>query len=315
MRWLVTGGGGQLGRCLASRIESEPAEELAGALTHRELDVSDERQVQGLFEAVSGEVDIVVNAAALTAVDRCETESAQAFAVNAMAPAFLGRVCREAGVALIHVSTDYVFDGAASRPYSEDHPRNPQSVYGQSKAEGEIRLLELMPEALVVRTSWLFGPGRNFVVAIRQQAEKRRSGEVSGPLRVVADQCGSPTYAGDLAEGVWQLGRKLKRDGTVERSLAAGGAHVPHGPIHLANSGQTSWFLFAREILDQSGFPDVGIEPSKTAELNLPAPRPAYSVLDCGRAGSLGIRLRSWQEGLAAYLQAEWGGAVLGEGT
>ncbi|MCH2186751.1 dTDP-4-dehydrorhamnose reductase [Myxococcota bacterium] len=309
VRWLVTGAEGQLGRCLVARIQGNSGERLAGAFTRADLDLSDKEKVHRLRETVLDQVDVVVNAAALTAVDRCESESTQAFAVNAEGPAFLGEACRDSGTALIHISTDYVFDGKASRPYSEADSRNPRSVYGRSKAEGEIRLLELMPEALVVRTSWLFGPGRNFVVAIREQAEKRRRGEATGPLRVVDDQQGTPTYAADLAEGLCQLGRHLAGD---EKSIAVVEGSAPRGLMHLANSGQTSWFSFAREILDRSGFSEVQIEPSKTAELNLPAPRPAYSVLDCSRAKSFGIRLRSWQEALAAYLDSEWGETALG---
>lgn len=312
MRWLVTGAEGQLGRCLVSQIEAGSEDVVVGALSRAKLDVSDKGQVQHLQETVLGEVDVVVNAAALTAVDLCETQSAQAFAVNAEGPAFLGQACREAGASMIHVSTDYVFDGNALTPYSEEHPRNPQSVYGQSKAEGEVRLLELMPEALVVRTSWLFGPGRNFVVAIRDQAEKRRRGEVSGPLRVVDDQQGTPTYAGDLAEGLRRLGRLLREAEKTDEGGVARGAGALSGVMHLSNSGQTSWFSFAREILDRSGFSEVAIEPSETADLNLPAPRPSYSVLDCRRAQRLGIQLRSWQAALAAYLETEWGEAALG---
>ena len=312
MRWLVTGAEGQLGRCLVSQLQAGSEDVLAGAFSRGSLDVSDKGQVQHLRETVLGEVDIVVNAAAVTAVDRCETESAQAFAVNAEGPAFLGEACRDTGTRMIHVSTDYVFDGNASRPYSEEHPRSPRSVYGRSKAEGEVRLLELMPEALVVRTSWLFGPGRNFVVSIRVQAEKRQRGEVSGPLRVVDDQHGTPTYAGDLADGLRQLGRQLGGGEKLKGDRVVSENRPPAGLMHLCNSGQASWFSFAREILDQSGFSQVGIEPSETADLNLPAPRPSYSVLDCARAESLGIRLRSWQAALAAYLGTEWGEAPLG---
>jgi len=297
---------------LVSQIESGSDDVLAGAFSRAKLDVSDKGQVQHLKEAVLSEVDVVVNAAALTAVDLCETQSAQAFAVNAEGPALLGQACRETGTSIIHVSTDYVFDGNASEPYSEDHPRNPQSVYGQSKAEGEVRLLESMPEALVVRTSWLFGPGRNFVVAIREQAEKRRRGEAVGPLRVVADQRGTPTYAGDLADGLRRLGRQLRGAENSQEEAAAEGGHTLSGLMHLSNVGQTSWFSFAREILDQSGFAEVEIEPCETGELNLPAPRPSYSVLDCARAQRLGIRLRTWQAALAAYLETEWGVASLG---
>ena len=305
MRWAITGRDGQLGRCLVSLIEADASEQLVAAFGHAELDVADERQVSSAFGRLSDGVDVVVNAAALTAVDGCETEVARAFSVNAEAPALLGRACQELGASLLHVSTDYVFDGAGRVPYPEDHPKSPQCVYGQSKAEGESRLLDLMPEALVVRTSWLFGPGRNFVVAIMDQAAMRREGRATGPLRVVSDQRGTPTYAGDLAEALVVLGRMMA---DADRSTSERVA--PRGLLHLTNGGETTWFSFARAILDLSGYTEIAIEPTSTDSLDLPAARPAYSVLDCSRAGALGIQLRDWRSALADHLEGEWGRAI-----
>jgi dTDP-4-dehydrorhamnose reductase len=146
-------------------------------------------------------------------------------------------------------------------------------------------VLESSPQHLVVRSSWIFGPGRNFVRAVLAQAEKRRSGEQGGPLRVVDDQRGSPTSAQDLAEGICAL---------VERGA--------RGLLHLANAGEASWWDLARTALDGAGYADLGIERIATAELGLPAERPRYSVLDVSRAARLGVALRPWREALAAYL-------------
>jgi len=301
VRWVVTGSGGQLGQCLVEAIRRRAGEELVAALSHADLDVADAPQVERLFERVAEDVDVVVNAAAFTAVDRCETEPERAFAVNAEAPERLARACRAAGVRLVHVSTDYVFDGRATAPYAEDAPIAPATEYGRGKAEGERRVLAALPEALIVRTSWVFGPGRNFVVAILEQAARRRRGEASGPLRVVDDQRGSPTYAADLAQGVVSLAAAVGKEGAP-------------GLFHLTNAGETTWFAFAREILSRTGHGDVGVEPIATAALELPAPRPAYSVLDCGRAAALGVRLRRWPEALADYLatppMASWVGGT-----
>lgn len=302
MRWVVTGSRGQLGQCLVGAIRSDGREELAAAFSREELDVSDADAVERLFDRVPGGADVLVNAAAFTAVDRCETETELAFAVNGMGPGLLADACRDAGAALVHVSTDYVFDGNASSPCDEATPVAPQGVYGRSKAEGEHRVLTRLPDALVVRTSWVFGPGRNFVVAILDQAMRRRRGEVAGPLRVVDDQRGSPTYAADLARGLIELARSSFA-GTGGTGHEAGAARQPlRGLVHLANAGDTTWCEFARAILRESGHGDLKVDPITTSELGLPAPRPAYSVLDCGLAAAAGVSLRSWREALVAYL-------------
>ena len=296
MRWQVTGSDGQLGRCLVDGLRADAGEDLVWAGDQADLDVADSAAVAGIFDVLDGgPPDVLVNAAAFTAVDRCETEAELAFDANALAPGLLAQRCREAGVLLVHVSTDYVFDGRASEPYGEGSPIRPRTAYGRSKAEGERRVLEVQPEALVVRTSWLFGPGRNFVEAILRQARLRCSGEVAGPLSVVDDQRGCPTYAGDLARGIRQL------VALASRRDPADGREV-RGVFHLCNRGAVSWWQFARAILDHAGHADLDIERLRTQDLELPAERPRYSVLDCSRAASLGVRLRPWEEALAAYL-------------
>ena len=219
-----------------------------------------------------------MNCAALTKVDLCESEPAHAARANAEAPAQLARLCAERGAKFVQLSTDYVFAGDAERPYTEADAPAPRSVYGRSKLAGERAALTA-PGALVVRTSWLYGCGRNFPAAILAQA---RAGK---PLRVVADQRGRPTYAADLAEAIVCLV-------AVEAS----------GIVNFANDGEATWLEFARAVLDSSGFADQPIEPLTTEALGLPAPRPRYSVLDLSKARALGIALRPWREALAAYL-------------
>lgn len=290
MRWVVTGRDGQLGRCLVRQLEATVGHEGGAssvvACARAEADLGDPASLERAVASwglASG--DVVANAAAYTAVDACEGDLETAMRVNAEGPERLARAAAEAGARLVHVSTDYVFAGDASSPYVEDHPVAPRTAYGRTKLEGEQRVRAASPDALVVRTSWVFGPGKNFVGAILRQAALRRSGEVEGPLRVVDDQRGCPTYAEDLAEGL--------------RALVAAGAS---GLVHLSNAGPISWWDFARAILDETGHADLEIERGRTADLDLPAPRPAYSVLDCSRAADFGVRLRPWREALVDYL-------------
>jgi dTDP-4-dehydrorhamnose reductase len=285
---VVTGCRGQLGRALVQQLQAAPGEELISASDLPELDVSRPEDVTRLFEGLPARPDVLVNAAAFTAVDRCERETGTAQAANAEAPGLLARACREAGCRLAHVSTDYVFAGDASRPYREDDPPAPRSAYGRTKLDGERRVLEASPSFLVVRTSWVFGEGRNFIAAVLAQARARRTGEAEGPLRVVDDQHGRPTYAVDLAEGLRAL---------VE--------HDARGLYHLANGGVATWWNLARAALDEAGYSDLAIERISTADLDLAAPRPAWSVLDCSKAESIGVKLRSWQEAVSAYLQSD----------
>jgi dTDP-4-dehydrorhamnose reductase len=288
----VLGASGQLGRCLVRKIEAARDLELAFAVTRGEIDVTDHDKIGPWLDSLGSRLpDIVVNAAAYTKVDSCESEAELAHRTNALAPAEWARQLSLRGVRFVHLSTDYVFPGDGDRPYREEDATDPKTVYGSSKRAGEIAVLKADPTALVVRTSWVFGPGRNFVVAILDQAARRRSGELEGPLKVVDDQHGAPTSADDLAEALLELCRRGAR-----------GADDVGGLLHLRNSGETTWYGFARAILDQAGYADLEIDPVPTSAFETAAPRPAYSVLSCDRAAGLGIVLRPWAEALAGYL-------------
>jgi len=272
--WLVTGGAGQLGSALQSALAARGAKFSAPA--HAELDICDAGQVARAFAQLAPRV--VVNCAALTKVDTCEREPVLAARANAEAVAVLARACASAGARLVQPSTDYVFAGDAQRPMREDDAPAPRSVYGRTKLAGEQAALTA-PGALIVRTSWVYGRGRNFPAAILAQAREGR------PLRVVADQRGRPTYAADLADAILRL---------VAADVA--------GIVNFANDGEASWLELARAVLDSCGFADRPIQPLTTEELGLPAPRPRYSVLDLGKARALGVVPRDWRVALAAYL-------------
>lgn len=276
MRLLVLGGTGMLGRALVREARARGFAALGPS--HGSLDIRDGAAVA---RAIAGfAADVVVNAAAFTAVDRCESERETADAVNGHAVAGVAAACAAHGARLVHVSTDYVFDGRGSEPYREDHPIAPLSAYGASKAIGERHALAA-PDALVVRTSWVFGEGGpNFVQTMRSLVAQGRV-----PLRVVADQVGCPTYTGFLAGGILDL---------VARRAT--------GVLHYANRPAVSWHGFASAIVDLET-PAVEVVPVTTAEFPRPAPRPAYSVLDVTRSeGLLGRRVEPWLLGLAEYL-------------
>lgn len=266
-RILITGAAGMLGSELARRLPDAVATDVA------ELDITGEIDLPA--------IDWIVNCAAYTAVDRAETDAVRAFAINATGPTNLARAARRRGARLLHLSSDYVFSGG-STPYREDHPPAPVGVYGRSKHEGDVAVMRELPDAhLIVRTSWLHGVGGpNFVDAILRQAD------AGGPLRVVADQIGSPTWARWLA-GV--LVRLIDLDA--------------RGVYHASSRGNISWFEFAREIVRLAGL-DVEVHPQTTAELGRPAPRPAYSTLDVSKLEAiLGEPCPSWQDGLREHLQ------------
>jgi dTDP-4-dehydrorhamnose reductase len=247
-------------------------------LSRRQGDLTDRDGLRGWAERFRP--DVVVNCAAYTKVDAAETERELAFAVNGEGAAAAAALASQAGVRLVHVSTDYVFDGKAEQPYREDAPTAPLSVYGQSKLEGERRALAY-DRAAVVRTSWLFGPGGpNFVAAMVGLIEAGRL-----PLRVVADQQGCPTSTASLARALLDLAR-----------------WETTGIVHFQNREPVSWYAFAVEIARLwSGA--VEVVPVTTAEFPRPAPRPAYSVLDVGRFEHLaGRRVEPWEEGLVETL-------------
>jgi dTDP-4-dehydrorhamnose reductase len=276
---------GQLGRASLALLEARSVP--AAGVDLPELDIADAGAVKEYLTAFSPAPEVLLNAAAFTHVDRCEREPAEAERGNAVGPGVLAEACRALGAKLIHVSTDYVFGGDVRVPYREEDPTDPHCVYGRTKLEGEQRVLAASADFAVLRTSWLFGSGRNFIAGVLDQAARRRSGEARGPLRVVDDQVGRPTYAVDLA-------------GAVVRLVEAGA----RGLYHVANDGIATWWDLARFCLDEAGYGDLAIDRMRTDQLGLPARRPSWSVLDCSRAGALGVRMRPWQDAVRAYLSS-----------
>src|ERR1700737_2673790 len=273
MRVLITGAGGQLGHDLQVVLRDEEVD----ARDHRALDISDEAAVLGVVREIRPQW--VINAAAFNDVDRAEIAEAEAFAINARGPANLAGVAAAVNAGLVHISTDYVFDGTKGRAYTEDDRPNPLSVYGRSKYQGEQSVLESTASVCVLRTAWLYGVhGKNFVKAILERAKEGR------PLEVVADQVGSPTSTHDLAEAINGLIRTPAR-----------------GLFHLANAGACSRFEFAKAIVRGA----VEVRPITSAQAARRAPRPANSSLTSVRWPSLGLpALRPWQVAVDHFLDA-----------
>jgi dTDP-4-dehydrorhamnose reductase len=304
LRYVVTGSRGQLGRSFVRGLTEDGDDSLVAAFSHEELDISDRDAVAsalgGLGSGKGDPPDVLVNAAAYNLVDLCESDGlADAERVNGEAPGILAEACERLGTRFVHVSTDYVLAGDATTPVPEDATPSPRSAYGRSKLLGEQNVQSASAQAMIVRTSWVFGPGKNFVGAILRQGRLRREGELEGPLRVVDDQRGCPTYSADLADG-------------IRRLVAATSRGQGHGGVyHLSNvpdpkdDDAPTWWDFARAILDARGYADLEIDRMTTDEIGAPAPRPAYSVLDGGRAASLGVGLRSWRDALDAYLASD----------
>jgi dTDP-4-dehydrorhamnose reductase len=286
LRGLILGGAGMLGRQVVAegRRRGHPALGLSRA----QADVTDRERLLAWGREFRPEV--VFNCAAMTAVDACESDEERALAVNAGGVANAAALARAAGALLVQVSTDYVFDGSAREPYREDAPAAPRSAYGRSKLAGEAEALAgdgAGGAALVVRTSWLFGPGGgNFVATML-----RLIAAGTDPLRVVDDQVGCPTYAPYLARALWDL-------------AGLGPGRGAAGIVHYRNREPVSWCGFAREIA-ASWAPAVAVEAVTTADFPRSAPRPAYSVLAVERFEELAGRpVESWRAGLGEYLDA-----------
>jgi dTDP-4-dehydrorhamnose reductase len=271
---LLAGAGGQLGRDLQPALHGNGAK--LHPFDHRLLDIADAQAVNAAVDRVHP--DWIINAAAFNDVDRAEKAPDQAFAVNAAGAGNLADAAARVGAAVVHISTDYVFDGAKGAPYTEDDRPNPLSIYARTKYEGEQRVLASGAPACVLRTAWLYGwQGKNFVRTILAAAER------GGPLRVVADQVGSPTATRDLSEAIAAL---------IER----GGVR---GLFHVVNSGACSRFEFAKAIVGGR----VEVLPITTAEAARVAPRPKYSALTSARWPATGLPvLTSWEVALDRFL-------------
>lgn len=280
MRLLVTGARGQLGHDVVAAATAA-GDDVIGC-DHAALDVTDRDAVLGTITSVRP--DAVVHCAAWTAVDACEADQTKAFMANALAVRWVAEACERAGAHLVHVSTDYVFDGTLDRPYTEWDATGPASVYGASKLAGEREALALGPRAAVVRTSWVCGEhGSNMVATVLRLAPDR-DGQ-AGALAFVADQRGHPTFTADL-------GPLLRRLALDRRS----------GVIHATNQGAVSWYEFVGDVLDAAGYDRAMVRPISSAELDppRPAPRPANSVLDNAVLRASGVPLlRDYREPLA----------------
>lgn len=287
VRVLVTGATGQLARSLV-----EAAEDTAGfdvvAIGRPGLDIT---QVASVAAAIAAtRADVVVNAAAYTAVDKAESEPEAARRVNVDGPSNIGSAAHAAGVPVIHVSTDYVYDGRKAAPYVETDETAPVSVYGATKLAGERALTEAAPHHIILRTAWVHSPfGNNFVKTMLRLATTRPE------IRVVDDQLGSPTYAPHLADAILKLARTL---------ASRPADQIAWGTYHASGSGETTWCGLAREVFRVSashGGPAATVTAIGTADYPTPAHRPANSRLDCGKLRrEFGVVLPEWREGVAA---------------
>ena len=276
---VISGAGGQVGRCLAAEAGRRGLDVLA--LTSAQWDITDADAAQRIV----ARGDVVVNCAAFTAVDAAESEPERAHAVNAVGPGAVARACASAGARMIHISTDYVFDGSfdgAPRPYDVDDPTRPLSVYAKTKLAGEQAVHAALPDAHVVRTAWVYtGAGSDFVGVMRRLA----AGD--DLVSVVVDQIGSPTYSADLVSALLEI------------------AERPSTPplLHVANEGAASRFEQARRVFDGVGADPDRVRPAATEDVPRPAARPPYSALSGRAAAAAGLTpLRPWPDALAAAL-------------
>lgn len=282
MKAIIIGATGQLGTTLT---QTAPGTIECLSLDLPEIDITD---ADALDNVVGDETpDVIINASAYTAVDRAEEEVDLAFAVNATGPRNIALAARKAGARLIHVSTDYVFDGTACTPYPPEAPCSPLGVYGKSKRQGEINVLDVIDDLVIVRTSWLYSQyGNNFVLTMLRLMNQRDE------LKVVADQVGGPTWASTLAAVIWAVVGKTNLKGTY----------------HWSDAGVASWYDFAvaiqEEALDRGLIGKaIPIHPITTAEYPTPTTRPAYSVLNCSASWrDLGIGPTQWRVALRRML-------------
>ena len=274
MRVLLFGSSGLLGKALMREWD----EDAVTGLGSQDADIRDAERIRKVTH--EARPDWIVLSAAYTDVDGCESNTELAFAVNRDGAVNVAAAAKEVGSRLLFLSSDYVFDGKKTTPYETNDPRNPQSVYGRTKAEAETQLLARLPDCCIVRTSWLFGAGgKCFPDTILKLAASRPA------LDVVNDQRGSPTYVIDLARAIVSLCRKNAQ-----------------GIVHATNAGDCTWFEFAQEIVRSAGL-TTNVRPTSSERMARPAPRPAYSVLSPSALNALGISAPSWQDALRRYLE------------
>ena len=276
MNILITGGNGQLGNEI-QLLQAQYAQHTWLNTDVNELDITDKAAIERFVEA--NEIDGIVNCAAYTAVDKAESDPQLARKLNADAPAFLAEAVAKRGGRMVQVSTDYVFDGTKHTPYVETDEPCPNSIYGQTKLEGEQAVSKLCPNAMIIRTAWLYSEfGNNFVKTMIRLGREREQ------LGVIFDQVGTPTYAHDLATAI----------------MTAIDKGIKPGVYHFSNEGVTSWYDFTKSIHRLAGINTCQVSPLHTAEYPTPACRPAYSVLDKTKIkDAYGIEIPHWEESLA----------------
>lgn len=278
---LVTGASGQLGQSLQFVASQYPEMQFIFA-TSQDLDITSEERVSSFFE--TNKIDFCINTAAYTAVDKAESESEKAHLVNVIGPKNLAIACQKSNVTLIHISTDFVFNGSAEKPYLESDATNPIGVYGQTKLEGETEVTSNCEKHYIIRTSWVYSQfGNNFMKTMLRLAQDRTE------LNVVADQIGTPTNAVDLARAVLEIISFDSRLSDIHN----------YGIYNFSNEGICSWYDFAVEIFKQNNI-TIKVNPIPTEAYPTPAKRPEYSVLDKSKIKStFGITIKNWQEALA----------------
>ncbi len=278
---LVTGGNGQLASCIKD-VEKQYDDLNVIYTDYLELDICDLDQVKSFFES-NKQINYCINCAAYTAVDKAETEAEKVFEINATGAKNLAYVCNDHGAVLIHVSTDFVFDGEKNEPYTETDAANPISVYGASKLQGEAEIQQALKGHFIIRTSWLYSEhGNNFMKTMLQLAETRNE------ISVVNDQIGTPTYAGDLAEVI------LKIVNSNDKNF---------GLYHYSNQGVASWYEFAKEIFKLTEN-KIKVNPIPSIEYLTPAKRPQFSVLDKAKIKTdLQIKIPFWGDSLKKALK------------
>lgn len=277
---LITGANGQLGSELRALQAKYPAFQLIGT-DRNVLPIQDAAAVQSWF--AQHQPAFCINAAAYTAVDKAETNEADAYDINATATGILAAACAAHGTKFIHVSTDYVFNGSSADPYTEDQPTDPINVYGASKLKGEELAREQNPDSIIIRTAWVYSEfGNNFVKTMLRLMKERES------LNVVSDQVGAPTYAADLASAIMQI---------------IDGGQWKAGIYHYSNQGRISWYDFAVAIRDLSGL-GCAVNPIPSAQYPTPARRPSFSLLDTHKiTTTFGLSIPEWKESLQVCLQ------------